>query len=108
LNIIESAGEPKNSMSNWGIYFAAPSNQLRWCPIPIRPDYPEEDLTVPRLAFNTRHWRPDEELLKLLRGIGRYGNRLDEKHLDLWELVDKPRQLEIMEAWLAEQATLQA
>jgi hypothetical protein len=84
-NIIEIDGESKSFYSDWGIYFAAPANQSRWYPILERLDYPEEDLTVPRLTFNTRDWQPDEDLRKLLRGIGGYGDRLDEKHLDLWE-----------------------
>ena len=77
-------------------------------PVPEEQGYPEEELTVPRLTFNTRNWRPDEDLRKLLRGIGGYGERLDEKHLDLWEIVEKPEAAERMERRrLVQMATLQ-
>jgi hypothetical protein len=80
---IEIDSETNNFTSEWDIYFADPANQSSWYPVPEEQGYPEEDLTVPRLTFNTRNWRPDEDVRKLLRGIGGYRERLDEKFLDL-------------------------
>jgi hypothetical protein len=82
---IEDDVETNNFMSKWGIYFAAPGNRSDWYFAAKweDPSYPEKGLTVPRLTFNTRKWRPNLDLRKMLRGIGGYGEKLDEKYLDL-------------------------
>ncbi|KAE9369303.1 hypothetical protein N431DRAFT_560164 [Stipitochalara longipes BDJ] len=85
---IEIDSETHHFPSEWGIYFAAPANRSGY-PVYEEYSYPGEDLTVPRLTFNTRKWRLDEDLRILLRGIGGYMDRLDEKYLDLWETVEK-------------------
>jgi len=89
--------DTKCCISEWGIYFAAEGSESNWyCPGAF-PNYPEEDLTIARLSFNTRRWRPNEKLCKILRGIGGYGEKLEEKYVDLWESIEKPAEVKRME-----------
>lgn len=103
--IIELNGKSYNFGSEWGIYFAALAIQSSWYPVPQLPGYPEEDLTVLRLTFNTRNWRLDVYLYKLLRGIGGYRLNLEEKHLDLWEMVEKLEEMERIKRRLSQSVT---
>ncbi|KAH8816654.1 hypothetical protein F5884DRAFT_725922 [Xylogone sp. PMI_703] len=95
--IVRINSETYNFGLEWGIYVLAhtPIYSLRkWAG-------PYEDLAVARLTFNTGNWRPDEGLLKILRGIGGYRESLHEKYIDLWETFLHPEETERMMKWLA-------
>ena len=74
----------------WGIYFAAPGYASPW----FRSLDPylhavmqrrlAEDLSAPRLTFNTRRWYPDNDLLALLVGASNDVNNLHIVRQDLW------------------------
>jgi hypothetical protein len=91
---IDFKDETNTYAAVWGIYYAAPGSQSGWPPTPNEEGYPNEDLKRPRLTFNTRNWRPDMELLHLLRMIGGHEDNLELSYIDLWETVEKPDEIE--------------
>ena len=91
---IDFEGETNTYASLWGIYYAAPGSHSGWRPVPTEEGYPNEDPKRPRLTFNTRNWRPDMELLHLLRMIGGHEDNLELSYIDLWEMVEKPEEIE--------------
>lgn len=100
----------------WGIYYAAPGSRSPWLqssPASVRealrkwtlrarsPCLLIEDLTVPRLTFNTRTWWPEDEMLAVLCGIsamtGQDVNDLEIMCTDVWTMIQLPL---LKEQWL--------
>jgi hypothetical protein len=83
-NPTEGGRLPKNVPSyKWGIYYATANQHSGWYRPAGDPASPWEDISRPRLTYNTSGWRPCESVMALLRGIGHCGDSIIEQHVRL-------------------------